>query len=284
LVELLVVVTIIGILIAILLPAVQAAREAARRMQCANNLKQLGLALHNYHAALGSFPPGSIQTNVAPAYAGLNVYLLPYLELQMVYENLNQNLGVFSAPNDVTGQMLLSVYHCPSDSDAPIDLSDTLNLAVTNYVGVMGAGRNNQVVALEHSICGDYYTDGVFFPKSATRIADIKDGTSNTLAMGERTYQLRSWFKGSYGTPNQVCVYSSKDIRWPINAVGLSYDPTAASDTVLFNDLYFGSQHPGGAEFVLADGSVQFISESIAFSVYQDLATIAGNEINTWAP
>ena len=194
-------------------------------------------------------------------------------------------MNVYTGSNYTMGRMLLAVYRCPSDSGSPYDPTTT-DMSVTNYVGVMGAGRNNHVVTLEHVQCGDYYTDGMFFPNSKTRIADITDGTSNTLAMGERTYQLRGWFKGSYciGTPSQwVCVYSSKDIRWPINSGGLYYDPNATSNTVLFNDLYFGSQHPGGAHFVLADGSVQFVSENIALPVYQDLATIAGNEIDNWS-
>jgi prepilin-type N-terminal cleavage/methylation domain-containing protein/prepilin-type processing-associated H-X9-DG protein len=291
LVELLVVIAIIGILIALLLPAVQAAREAARRMQCSNNLKQLGLALHNYHAAVNCFPGGSLY---GPASGdlppGLLGTLLPYLEQRQVHDKLNVSATIYTGVNLQMGRIAIDGYLCPSDGKQPYDpLMTPDQLPVSNYVGVTGAGRNNKLVNLEDSHCGDYYTDGMFFPKSYTKARDITDGTSHSLAMGERIYQLRAWIKGAFyeGSPTQkVCVFAAKNIRWPINSssTALHYDGGAGTDTCLFNDLYFGSRHPGGAQFLFADGAVHFMAETLSLRIFQDLATIDGKEVEQWSP
>ena len=283
LVELLVVITIIGILIALLLPAVQAAREAARRLQCSNNLKQIGLALHNYHTAHKSFPCGAgmapYSEGMSQGYCsiGWHVDILPYIEQQSLYEG---------GP-----AVALPVYVCPSAGEVVADLGDPR--PGTSYFGVTGAGKNGRFKDLEDSHCGDYYTDGVFYPLSSTRVADIRDGTSNTLAVGERTYVIRSWKSGTLWETNpdtKVCVYSAKNVRWPINIsldeVGYyafdSNAPSGAPKTLLFNDVMYGSRHPGGAQFAFADGSVHFLPETIDLTVYQDLATIDGGEVNRW--
>ena len=153
-------------------------------------------------------------------------------------------------------------------------------------MGVMGAGRPGKVIDLEDSQCGDYYTDGMFYLDSRTRIADIRDGTSNTLAIGERIYQLRTWTKGAYyvgSLEEKVCIFTSKNIRWPMNSDTdvLYYIGNNKENSCLFNDLYFGSRHPGGAQFCFADGSVHFIGETINLDVYRNMATIAGGEVNT---
>ncbi len=284
LVELLVVIAIIGILIALLLPAVQAAREAARRMQCANNLKQLGLALHNYHTAMQSFPTGSDLDAYPNHRAGFHVLLLPYLEQRTVYGQFSQTESASEGMNAELGKQIISGFTCPSDGQQPIDpIYSDRQWRTTNYTGVMGAGHNGNAVELEESHCGDYYTDGVFYPYSRTRIADIKDGTSSTLAVGERIYQLRLWSIGAYysGSPDEhVCVYSAKNICWPINSdpKSLCYLDCPSGRTCLFNDLYFGSRHPGGVNFMMADGSVHFVNENIDFTLYGDLGTVAGGE------
>ncbi len=294
LVELLVVIAIIGILIALLLPAVQAAREAARRMQCANNLNQIGLAMHNYHAALGLFPPGAARCGGGKG-ASLLVSLLPYLEENVFYEQFDPTIPITQGINSELGRLSIAAHTCPSDGQESIDPCPVEeNWRTTNYVGVMGAGRNNNVVSPGGAKCGEYYTDGVFYLDSRTRIADISDGTSNTMAIGERTYNLRSWTKGAtdYGTPSShMCVFSAKNVEWPINSDPevLWYWPappgySVEQRTCQFNDLYFGSRHPGEAQFVFADGSVHFIDETINLQIYQDLATIAGGEVNDWSP
>jgi len=294
LVELLVVIAIIGILIALLLPAVQAAREAARRMQCANNLKQIGLALHEYHEALGAFPAGTnISPNAYDASLGWQVRILPFIEQGNVHEVINPDFAP-GGESDEPGKQWLPVYVCPSDGD-PID--DWANDGVykgTNYIGITGAGVVSRQ-DLEDGHCGDYYTDGALYPDSGTRIADIRDGTSNTAIVGERVYHTRGWLWGDWwgGSPTtKVCSYAAKNIRWPLNSdpdsVGYyvfdSQAPTGAPRTLLFNDLMFGSNHPGGALFVHADGSVHFHSDSIDFTTYQRLAMIADNEVTGWTP
>jgi prepilin-type N-terminal cleavage/methylation domain-containing protein/prepilin-type processing-associated H-X9-DG protein len=291
LVELLVVIAIIGILIALLLPAVQAAREAARRTECSNHLKQMGLALHNYHNSHRAFPTGAAYgPGSGTLRLGLNAFLLPYMELQQVYQKLDRSGTTYSGNNFQLGKTPLSVYLCPSDGKQPYDPFSTSDAQwVTNYVGVSGACRNGKLVTLEHSHCGDYCTDGIFFPYSGTQVGDIKDGTSLTIAMGERIYQLRVWTKGAFyeGSPtSKVCVFAAKNIRWPLNSnpTTLHYDGGAGTDTCLFNDLYFGSRHPGGAHFVFADGAVHFVPDSINLRVFQDLATIDGGEVSQWSP
>ncbi len=285
LVELLVVIAIIGILIALLLPAVQAAREAARRMQCTNNIKQLGLALHGYHCAMGVFPaptsaaetPGS---NWGSTSLSIHALLLPYVEQQALYDEVDPEKTYDAGGNYEVGKKVPSSFTCPSDGQQPFDEAPPLVHQTTNYLGVMGAGLNGNVVDLEDTTCGDYYTDGVLCPNIYRRIADIRDGTSNTLAFGERIGNLRSWVKGVWdqqSSQNMACVFCSKNIRWPINS---DPDVLTYSSTLQLNDFYFASRHPGGANFALADGSVHFISETIQLEAYQHLATVNGGEVN----
>ena len=154
-----------------------------------------------------------------------------------------------------------------------------------------GAGRNGNVKDLEDGHCGDYYTDGMFYPHSKVRTSSVTDGLSSTLAVGERVYELRSWGKGAYfdsGSPdNKVCSFATKNVFYPVNTgpedVGYYItDPDHSPKTVLFNDLMFGSRHPGGANFLLGDGSVRFLTEEMEFEVFQDAATRNGEELMEW--
>jgi prepilin-type processing-associated H-X9-DG protein len=154
----------------------------------------------------------------------------------------------------------------------------------------MGVGRDENRIDLEQTACGDIYTDGIFFPDSQTRISEVLDGTSHTLAVGERNYIFRDWMTGATqkGLPNpRVCTGSESNIRYPINAeknhfgyyVGDADAPNINVRTMLLNDLFFGSYHDGSAQFCFADGSVRIISETIDFAVFGDMSTIAGGEI-----
>ncbi len=285
LVELLVVIAIIGILIALLLPAVQAAREAARRMSCSNNLKQFGLAMHNYHAARNCFPPGAITADNADV-TGLHVSLLPYFEQGVISDRIvDLNSVYLDATNSELGKLNVTCFTCPSTPPGIVD-RDYPDMQTTNYAGIMGPGRNNAQILGESTMCGNFSTDGVFYPWSRTRVGDITDGTSKTLAIGERNNEIRVWTRGGCFnlSPRLICISSSKNIKWPINSnpQDICYADCSKGRTCLFNDLFFGSFHPGGAQFLSADGGVHFIDESIDFAVYADMTTIAGGETTTF--
>ena len=281
LVELLVVIAIIGILIAMLLPAVQAAREAARRMQCSNNLKQLGIGAHNYLTANEHFPPGAywLHSNMG-APGGLFVLLLPYLEQDALADGFNFSRGAFNYPNTEISEQSLACYFCPSDSgENKYDETQTATggqFPNGNYVGVMGGEEMVSDANFEQSHCGNYYIDGMFYPCSKVKPRDVSDGLSLTLAFGERLYQKRSWALGAFhygNTSTHTCVYSAKNITWPINSDTntLYFRDKGPPFTCVFNDLFFGSNHPGGAQFCFADGSVHFLNEAIDFGTYKYL-------------
>ncbi|HOM15791.1 MAG TPA: DUF1559 domain-containing protein, partial [Thermoguttaceae bacterium] len=229
LVELLVVIAIIGILIALLLPAVQAAREAARRMQCSNNLKQIGLALHNYHAALRSFPPAGIgygwctypEQGAAPIVLNANglLMLLPYLEQQPLYDKYDRrqcacnamygNTGCCS-PCTATGILAgdavasgngavvstrLSVFSCPSDNGDPYLPADSPHYGIKPGSGLRGAKTNYDFSTSYRYDCRAWAKESpttrrIFGEDTGTRIADILDGTANTIAMAETLYDV----------------------------------------------------------------------------------------------
>ena len=233
--------------------------------------------MHQYHTAPGLVVP----TGAACNRSTFHVTLLPYLEQQSLYEGLQEPSGANLA------RSIPNVYTCPSDGQQPEDVTSPTDHKTSNYWGVMGAGRNGKVVELNDSICGSYYTDGLFPPGHARRMRDVQDGTSNTLAFGEATYQLRGWIKGVYfASSTQICMLSAKNVRWPINSDPevLCYTGCTSGRTLLLNDVFFASRHPGGAQFTFVDGSVQFLSETIQFDIYEDLATVAGGEVNRWSP
>ncbi len=184
----------------------------------------------------------------------------------------------------------LSALICPSDGQQPLDpYSLPANeFPTSNYSSVMGPGRDGQVAGADSEQCGRYATDGVIYPKSKTQIAHIRDGTTNTLLVGERINELRVWTKGAAIDSSKACVYQSKNVRWSMNQDinDLCYRGTyrtcpSGSTSLKFNDAEFGSRHPGGAHFALADGSVQFVSGSIELTILQNLATRAGGELAT---
>ncbi len=294
LVELLVVIAIIGILIALLLPAVQAAREAARRLQCTNNLKQLGLALHNYHAAFGTFPAAasvSVPDQCVSDCRGNPIYMsiLPYLELSNIERQYDYTVraGTFGWANPARS-MALGVYQCPSEGRFAEYPQRRVYFAVTG-------GR----VAATRGFRGDVYLDGLFAINHWRRIRDVRDGTSQTLAMGESVHVAKWGLGAGYGiaeqggpvawwmpgtarpnaagndvrVENQALGRAFRSTKFPINSNIL---PMADDDE---NDPPFGSFHPGGTPFVFADGHVSFLSENMDMDVYQWLSTRAGGEV-----
>ena len=210
LVELLVVIAIIGILVALLLPAVQAAREAARRNACINNLKQLGLALHNYHDANGEFPDGGAANAGGEASKpGAYAQLLPFFEEGALQDQIDLNAALTANSNATVLEALsLDILLCPSQEpefDEWVQKgSPPRNYPVTSYVFVGGAGRGDKKgplssdgTSVDAGSCGWYATDGFMQPKKSRSFKHVIDGTAQSLAMGERNYQRRSWLKTS---------------------------------------------------------------------------------------
>ena len=301
LVELLVVITIIGILIALLLPAVQAAREAARRLQCANNFKQVGLAMHNYHASMKMFPPGVVMyadwyvpwdfcgmVGTSGYYhgAGWGAFILPYLEQQQVYDQFDFSLRSCNVdPNFAAGRALIPAYLCPSDPQGdelvsntgstdgkPPDLLEEEDYRRTSMAGVTDSmdWTCNTVTARQFS-----KADGMMAQLQGCRIRDVVDGTSNTLMVGEVTGGGR----GSYNSHFWVSQTLS-DTYDGINGISTipGGSPSWAGNSYAWRDASFSSFHPGGCHFLMADGSVQFLSENIASISLSALATRGGGE------
>ena len=293
LVELLVVVAIISMLLAIVLPAVQAAREASRRGECATHLQQQILAALNYESRHKRLPPGSREhERQNQEGVGWRVLVLPFMEADAAFAALS--------PSDDGGYMgdkkiaPPAIYRCPSVDRPP---PDGVSMSPSDYEGVAGAGATEQGRRdLEDGRCGDMYIDGVFYPESNTRIAEITDGTSHTLAIGERTYWLlHVWVDGAMWVKSpkkEYCMRSTRNIRWPLaadhNHFGYYvFDPEApagAEKTMLLNDLEFNSNHHSVVPFALADGSVHMIAKDIDLTVLRELATRNGQEVNRWEP
>ncbi len=281
LVELLVVITIIGILISLLLPAVQSAREAARALQCSNNLKQMGLACHNYmNQYRECFPYGSPAKN----HHGLFTYMLPYLEQQNLYDKLDLNGNTWN--DTVYRYTAIPAYICPSYAGEPVISDPSLSAfklgALTTYQGVGGAivGRGETVTA--STDYGDMPNNGIFGWGSQRIVADVRDGLSNTMMIGEFVStschsagcdppqgEVRPWMLGANTSTG---TYAFKVIQHPPNA-------KLSRGAVKYNHFNMSSHHPGGMNVVFGDGSVHFLSNSVNFDGYQSLATINGNEI-----
>ena len=296
LIELLVVVAIIGVLAGLLLPAVQAARESARKSTCRNNLKQIGIALQNYHAHRGKFPEGArMHARSGQKSIGWHVLVLPYMEQRPLYSKIAPDKEGGARVHAATE--IVPTYFCPTAEQPSQQVTDAER---ANYVGVAGAGLTREDWPLEEIACGIAATDGVLYLRSKVSVKDISDGSSHTLAVGERTIYNTTelwtlgavWYKTAGSpTPTSVCVAAAKHVVWPINALEnrrIYYvrdsDAPLELRKVRNNELTFGSQHPGGAHFALADGSVHFLDEGLDLAVYRELATRQGEETSEWTP
>lgn len=285
LVELLVVVAIIGVLFGLLLPAVQAAREAARRTQCSNQLRDQTLGLINYESQHQHFPAGArLHDDQRKLSISWRVLVLPFIEQVQLYEQI-EPLPDGGAANWSAKSEAFPFLQCPS---VPDDTPKKLLSTGSNYAAIAGASRNDELIALETNSCGNCATDGILYVQSQTTTQQIEDGLSSTLLLGERTYVFRDWMTGAVrsGSPtNKICSGSVKNIIYPINASfaefgyhKADFDAPPAQRKTLLNDLHFGSAHPGGAYFSFADGHVVFLNDELDFTVYQDFATRNGGE------
>lgn len=296
LVELLVVIAIIGVLVALLLPAVQAAREAARRSDCANRLRQQALAAQMHVSQEGRFPSGSpLHVTANQPAVSWRVFVLPFMEEQSVYDTLQPDLATGGAFNwDAALTLMPDVLRCPSDMDVPVLATYG---TLTSYWGVAGARREGMGRTLSQFLCGDLHENGVLFPGSRCRPSQITDGLSKTLIFGERKYRFASWLAGSswsganIASPVSICSNSASHATYPINADNMTYGfykghqplplPPGGAASVVMNDLPFGSYHPGGANFAKADGSVSFLADSLEILTFEAMATIDGEEVVT---
>jgi prepilin-type N-terminal cleavage/methylation domain-containing protein len=291
LIELLVVVTIIGILIGLLLPAVQAAREAARRMQCTNNLKQIGLALHNYASTWNDYFPLGISAATTTTTYGFFAHLLPFVEQQTLYDEMKSLIQKNGDPTAdsmySSNKTVIPYYLCPSWPYKSVYLANETPSAwrtgaLATYNGVAGAYPNKSPYTA--STEGNIPKNGIFGVGFCRRFADVRDGLSNTLAVGEMAIieyygytippgMCRPW---TIGSRESLCLYSYKVVESQ-GVNGKSVDKTT-TPTNGFNHGPFGGFHPNGANFLVGDGSVVFLSESIDWSTYRALATVDGGE------
>lgn len=318
LVELLVVIAIIGILIALLLPAVQAAREAARRSQCSNNLKQIGLALHNYHDVNRVFPPAALNPGaqgtgkVHATYGQMvppggvrnftgYIAILPYIEQQGIYDMIDFRLAVGMTDADGIGgggyqqaatNHRLGAYECPSDpgylnpntsTSQPYAMenawranygfvSHTVDYQLTHNNSDGRTDGSGIIVAYANIVTDAKAIFGGF--NGAAKIEGIKDGTSNTMALMETKQRKTSSSYGPYWN-----MYAHTHLICPRYGINVNY---IDSKGVQYNYMYAwraGSFHPGGAQALLADGSVRFISETIPIATLNALVSVFGREV-----
>lgn len=280
LVELLVVIAIIGILIALLLPAVQAAREAARRSQCLNNLAQLAIALHHYEGSYESLPPGvvdakgPIRSEPVGYHMSWLVQILPFIDDGATFRHVDFSVGVYHPKNDPVRKVLRPYMVCPSDSRI--------------YPGAGEKRGTNNYAGCHHHVEApiDAGNQGVLFLNSRISTRDIPDGSSFTLLVGEKRIGDADlgWMSGTRATLRNTGTPINKTAEpgVPSDARSAGAGSNADEKPLTDNPLYvggFGSYHPGGVNFALVDGSVRFLSETIDKSVYESLGNRADGKL-----
>jgi prepilin-type N-terminal cleavage/methylation domain-containing protein/prepilin-type processing-associated H-X9-DG protein len=304
LIELLVVIAIIAILISLLVPAVQKAREAASRAQCANNLKNLGLAAHNYHDAQKRFPPGAVGP-IGPSFPqylqlkhhGLGIYLLPYLEQDAHFRQYRWDASWFDSPNQPIVNTQLTIWQCPSaqanriqDGSLPTvapppDPMFNGTAACGDYAGMGGVDPGLVLAGVIDPPGGPRdergHYEGAFQINRSTRLTDFRDGASTTILMAECAGRPSHWHAGQL-VPN---VWLSGG---PWASRNLLFGRGAASDGTAFygrcainctNDREVYSFHSGGANVVFADGAVRFLNANLDIRIFACLVTYAGGEV-----
>jgi prepilin-type N-terminal cleavage/methylation domain-containing protein/prepilin-type processing-associated H-X9-DG protein len=293
LIELLVVIAIIAILIGLLLPAVQKVREAAARMKCTNNLKQIGLAVMNYYDANGKYPHGrlgcdgitdapwcNIPTTDLIGRAGQSgfVQILPQMEGDNLYKTVSltdppwgTNSTTWQTPNRTVVESRPPFIVCPSDTSLPFVVSGGMNVATGSYAFVHGKLGPGQGISSTLKL----YNTGMFNYRIAHKLAELTDGTSNMMIVGEviDAHTDKSYNYWTYGSRHESSLRSTEN---PLNTKPGTGITTSPYGIPLFGG--FGSKHSGGGNFAFADGHVQFISNSIDLPTYQALSTKAGGE------
>ena len=270
LVELLVVIAIIGILIGMLLPAVQAVREAARRTTCANNLVQIGLAMHNYEFAFGSLPPGCVDkqgpiqnvTGGGAQHVSWTVHILRFIEQNGIADNFDIEAGTYAQANAPARAMVITSFLCPSDQN---DINRAKTAGLSTYAGCHHG--------VEAPI--DVDNNGLLFLNSSVDYGDIYDGSSNTILVGEFIAEDIDfgWASGTRASLRN-CGELLGERDWLATYGG-------GSITTMKKDFVggFSSRHPGGANFLLADGSVSFYSNSIDPALFEYLGERSDGEM-----
>ena len=288
LIELLVVIAIIGVLIALLLPAVQSARDAARRMQCINNLKQIALAAHNYLDALGALPqgmpfqvdanaPGQPCPGVCSTSHSIFVALLPFLEQQPMFNAVNFNVNIFNAQNFTISATGIAGLCCPSDYKTfeavtlpdgwQIDPGQT-TMRYTSYAGNAGTW----MLWFQQDFPPQKKMNGLFHIRSAVALAEIIDGTSNTIGFGERAHSMLDadsaiswnwWTSGNYGDTLFCTLYPMNPFKTMDGLAASHFADSTGDDRQAPFIISASSLHPGGCNFAMMDGSVRFIKETI---------------------
>jgi prepilin-type N-terminal cleavage/methylation domain-containing protein/prepilin-type processing-associated H-X9-DG protein len=288
LVELLVVVAIIGVLIGLLLPAVQSAREAARRSACTNNLKQIGLAIHNYTDARRSLPLGSnLPTTFVNNDYGHSfvVFILPFLEEQSLYDGFDLTKKYNASPNKENSlKRTLQALLCPS-SEARLSPASELGTAAstTHYVGIMGPNDSTNVYARDTAADGSQYgrvaIQGVLLRDRPVALKDITDGLSKTLLVGELSWNdanaHRVWNRGCCHSASQRVCSGTKNIRHGFRSYRYDYD----GGNRAFNDASLGSEHPGGTMVLFCDGSVRQLANTTPTDLLYKLASRNHGEV-----
>ena len=281
LVELLVVIAILAVCSGLVLAGVHRARLAAAESKCANNLRQIGLALHQFHDSNGAFPPGvSVQNGKAEMpFLGWSARLLPYLEQSSMWQSTTaafvKDRVFWTAPHELVRSQVMPVFSCPLDwrldRSYPVSIGRA-EIALTSYLGVEGLNQQSR--------------DGIVFMDSKVRFADIRDGSSNTLIVGERPPSADldfGWWYAGWGLKKNGTADLSLGMRAQASGrLGrcsqefIHYQPGAINKNC--DALHFWSLHPGGANFAFADGSVRFLSYA-ADAIMPALASRAGGEV-----
>lgn len=290
LVELLVVIAIIGVLIALLLPAVQAAREAARRTQCQNNLKQIGLGIQNHHDTLRQFPPGHrFTTSCANSYAvgSWVVWTLPFMEQQNLRDLYSSTNPWWNGANEAARDVEVETLVCPSDVSVA-NFNSATNFGFRgNYAANTGIGTYSRSLCTTPAHQTGLSVKGPFVFNSKTRFADLTDGSSNTLGIAEirrvNANDSRGALFADAGsnlythdfTPNPT---SSDATERCVSQVAQGL-PCTSNGSGGPHRLSVRSLHPTGAQGLLLDGSVRFISETIDLNTWQALGTMNGGEV-----